>query len=223
MKVIFMARKALPAYLIRHHAAGAVVVKPDDDAVGPLEVINRSTLAQEFRIGDDGDVGAGIGLARDPLDLVAGADRDRRLGDDDREAGDMGGDLAGRVIDIRKIGMAVAAPGGGADCDEDDVALRNAGCKICGEAQPSILDVVGDQLFEAGLEDRDAAGEQRFDLARVLVDADHFMAEIGKTNAGNKSDITGTDHRDFHGTLQNDIALTHSGFIPAHERTWRHP
>ncbi len=38
------------------------------------------------------------------------------------------------------------------------------------------------------------------------------MAEIGKTNAGDKSDITRTDHRDFHDTLQNDIA--HRGFMP---------
>jgi hypothetical protein len=37
------------------------------------------------------------------------------------------------------------------------------------------------------------------------------MAEIGKTNAGDKSDITGTDHRDFHGTLQNVIVQAHRG------------
>ena len=58
----------------------------DDDAVRPLEVVDRGALAQEFRIGDDGEIGVRPFLADDRLDLVAGADRDGRLGDDDGEA-----------------------------------------------------------------------------------------------------------------------------------------
>ena len=66
--------------------------------------------------------------------------------------------------------------------------------------QAAGLDVVGDQLLETGLEDRDPAGVQRLDLARVLVDADHVMAEIGKADPGHKTDITRTDHGDVHET-----------------------
>ena len=76
----------------------------DDDAVGPLEIVDRRAFAQEFRIGDDGEFGVGPRLGDDPLDLVAGADRHRRLGDDDGEARDRLGDLARGGIDIGKVG-----------------------------------------------------------------------------------------------------------------------
>ena len=105
MKVILIARKALAAYLISsevrrvgeqqrrlveverpvelgHHLAGALVLGADDDAVRPLEVGDGRALAQEFRVGDDGEVAVRPGLAHDALDLVAGADRHGRLGDD---------------------------------------------------------------------------------------------------------------------------------------------
>ena len=55
----------------------------DDDAVGPLEVADRGALAQELGVRDDVDLQIGPRLAADALDLVAGADRDGRLGDDD--------------------------------------------------------------------------------------------------------------------------------------------
>ena len=64
----------------------AFVVGADHDAVGILEVADRGALAQEFRVRDDRDVGRRIGLADQPLDFVAGADRHRRFGDDDRKA-----------------------------------------------------------------------------------------------------------------------------------------
>ena len=79
MKVILVARNALAAYLIssavrrpvimigerveierainfRHHFARARIVGADHDAVGMLEVADRRALAQEFRIGDDGEI-----------------------------------------------------------------------------------------------------------------------------------------------------------------------
>jgi hypothetical protein len=65
-----------------------------------LEVLDRGAFAQELRIGDDGDVGVGPGLGHDPLDLVAGPDRDGRLRYDDREAVDRSGDLARRHVDV---------------------------------------------------------------------------------------------------------------------------
>ena len=79
--------------------------------------------------------------------------------------------------------MAIAAPRWRAHRNEDHIALRNAGCQIGGKTQPPVLDIVGHQLLKTRLEDRDAAGQQRFDLAGVLVDADNIMTEIGKTHA----------------------------------------
>ena len=69
-----------------HHVAGAGVLGADDDAVRPLEIGDGRALAQEFRVRDDGEVAIRPGLAHDALDLVAGADRHGRLGDDHRVA-----------------------------------------------------------------------------------------------------------------------------------------
>jgi hypothetical protein len=107
MKVILVARKALAAYLISslvrrrgeqdrrfveeqrpidlaHHLAPEFILGADDDAVGPLEIADGRALAQEFGVGDDGELVARSGLADDPFHLVAGAHRHGRLGDDHR-------------------------------------------------------------------------------------------------------------------------------------------
>src|SRR3546814_7354746 len=49
----------------------------DDDAVGPLEVLDRGALAQELGIGGHVEGGVGTAVADDALHLRAGADRDR--------------------------------------------------------------------------------------------------------------------------------------------------
>ena len=95
---------------LAHHRRGMLILGADDDPVGMLEILDRRALAQELGIGDDPGLRVGRGLAHDPLDLVAGADRHRRLGDDHRRAGQRAGDLARRIIDIAQIGMTVAAP-----------------------------------------------------------------------------------------------------------------
>ena len=68
-------------------------------------------------------IGIGPRLADDALDLVAGADRHRRFGDDDGEAVKRGGDLARGIIHVAEVGVAVAAPRGRADGDEHRVGL----------------------------------------------------------------------------------------------------
>ena len=64
--------------------------------------------------------------------------------------------------------------------------------------KPSGLHIGGDQRVKARLEDRDLAALQSGDLADILVDAGHVMAEIGEAGAGHKADITGANHRDMH-------------------------
>ena len=163
-----------------------------------LEILDRRALAQELRIGDDRDIGVGPRLADDALDLVAGADRHGRLGDDDGEAVERRGDLARRGVDVGQVGVAVAAPRRRADRDEDRVGLGHRALQIGGEAQPPRAHVGGDQIVEAGLVDRHLAALQRRDLAGVLVDAGDVVAEIGKAGPGNEADIAGADHRDAH-------------------------
>jgi len=56
------------------------------DAIRELEIADRRALAQKFGIRGDHHVGGGIGFADQALDLIAGADRHGRFGDDDGEA-----------------------------------------------------------------------------------------------------------------------------------------
>ena len=77
-------------------------------------------------------------------------------------------------------------------------ASATGAVQIGGEAQAALPHVGGDQLGKAGLVDRHLAALQRRDLARVLVDADDVMTEIGKAGPRNEADIAGADHRDAH-------------------------
>ena len=97
--------------------------------------------------------------------------------------------------------MAVAAPRRRADRDEHRVGLGQRGGQIELEAEPAGGRVLGHQLVEPGLEDRDLAGAQRGNLALVVVDAAHMMAEIGKARAGHEADIAGADQNDTHSLL----------------------
>ena len=164
-----------------------------------LEIADRGALAQEFRIGDDDEIGVGPRLADDPLDLVAGADRHRRFGDDHREPVHRARDLARGGIDIGEVRMAVAAPRGRADRDEHRVRVLDRRRDVLAEEQALLADVVRDDVLEPRLEDRNLPALQRLDLARVLVDAGHDMAEIGKARPGNQADIAATNHRKPHG------------------------
>ena len=89
---------------LAHHLARARIVGADHDAVGMLEVLDGGAFAQEFRIGHHREVGVGPRFADDALDLVAGADRHGRFGDDHGEAVERARDLARGVIDVAQIG-----------------------------------------------------------------------------------------------------------------------
>ena len=67
-----------------HDLARRLMIATDDDAVRMLEVVDGRAFAQEFRIGNDMHVGFRPQIAQNALDLVAGADRYRRLGHHNR-------------------------------------------------------------------------------------------------------------------------------------------
>jgi hypothetical protein len=122
---------------LAHDLDGARLLGAEHDAVGALEVGDGGAFAQEFRVGDDRDVLVRELVAEDALDLVAGADGNRRFGDDDGEAGRQRGDFTRGGIDIGEVGMAVAAARRRADGDEDDVGGGDRGGEILGEIQAS--------------------------------------------------------------------------------------
>ena len=93
--------------------------------------------------------------------------------------------------------MAIAAARRRADGDENGFGIANA-CSLDRELQPALGDVGRDQIGQARLEDRHLAALERRDPRRILVDAGHVMAEIGKAGAGNEPDISGANHGHAH-------------------------
>ena len=172
----------------------------DHDAVRKLEVADRRTLAQEFRIGRDHEFGCRVGLADQPLHLVAGADRHRRFGDDHGKTLQRRGDFARGGVDVAQVGVAVAAPRRRADRDEHRISLGNRRGKIGREIQPPGFGIGRDQRVEAGFENRDLATAQGCDLVAVLVDAGDLMAEIGEAGAGHQPHIARANHGNSHET-----------------------
>ena len=67
------------------------------------------------------------------------------------------GDLAGGLIDIGEIGMAVAAPRRRSDRDEHGLRLAHRR-KIVGKGQPVLPHIVHDEFGETRLVDRHFAG-----------------------------------------------------------------
>ena len=95
--------------LVHDIARALVIGAADDDAVGALEVVDRRAFAQKFGVRDDRELRVRVGFLDDGFDLIAGADRHRRFGDDDRIALHQAGDLFGGGVDVGEVGVAIAA------------------------------------------------------------------------------------------------------------------
>ena len=185
-----------------HHVTPEIVLGPDHDPVGPLEIADRGAFAQEFGIGDDRDLQAAIShrcaLQQDPLDLVAGADGHGRFGDDDRVVDQRFADFAGDGMDERQVCVAIAPAAGGAHRDEDGARSLYPFGEIGREGKASGARVAVDQRVKPRFVDRHDAFAKTFDLRGVLVDAHDIMAEIGETGPRDEADIARPDHCDFH-------------------------
>ena len=73
--------------------------------------------------------------------------------------------------------------------DEDDLRVIDAVLDAAGEAQALRGDVAIDDFLEARLVDRDLAGLERLDFARVVIDADDVVADFREARAGDETDI----------------------------------
>ena len=78
--------------------------------------------------------------------------------------------------------MAIALPAGRAHGDKHGARTQEGGGDVGGEGKAARLDVGGDQFRQTRLEDGHGALRQAFDLGAVLVDAHHFMSEIGQAH-----------------------------------------
>src|SRR5690606_26674344 len=176
-----------------HDLAGAWVLAADEHAVGMGEVLNSGAFAQELRIGAHGEVGIGSQFLEAASNLTAGADRDRRFRRDDREAVQVWSNLGYGGVDIRQIGMTIAAPLGRADGEKYQVGGGGRWPQVGGERQPSRSHVPLHEVVEAGLVDRHLTAFQAFDTGMVLVDAGDSPSELGKAGRGDESYVAGAN------------------------------
>ena len=156
-------------------------------------------------------------LGDDALDLVACADRNRRLNHDNGEILDDLADRASRVVNEMHVGRADLRQRRRADGDED--RLRPApGLFQAGRERQPARGLIGEhQLAQARLVDRNATLSQTCDFALVDLDADDLVAKIGQTGPGNKADITRTNHHNAHRMNPHSIAAS----INAAKAPWR--
>ena len=109
--------------------------------------------------------------------------------------------LAHGFVDEPQIGMAVAAARRRANRDEYRLGVGDRRQVHC-EFQPALANIVGDKIGQSRLENRNLAALERGDPARILVDANHMMAEVGQASARYETDIASADHGHAHEGLR---------------------
>ena len=115
------------------------IADPDDNPVGPLEVVDRGPLLEKLRIARHAADPAGGG-PQASLDPSAGPNRDGALRDDQRRRVEMRSDRFGHLPEGREIGRAVSR-GRGADGEEDDLRPTHRRRGVGGEPETAGVDV----------------------------------------------------------------------------------
>jgi len=105
------------------------------------------------------------------------------------------GERPGRGVDRAEVGPARLALGR-AHAQEVDLAERADLGERQGEAEPAGVQVLPQQRFQAGLEERGLAVGGHRDLLRVDVDRQHLMAEIGQADGVGEAEVSGPDDGD---------------------------
>src|SRR5271167_4584707 len=120
---------------------GVLIFSSDNDAIGMLEIVDCRSLAQKLRIRDDHKVGIRSRLSDNAVHLVTGANRHRRLGNNDGESVKRGGNFPGGVVNVRKIRMTVTTTRRCANCDENRFRGADGLVERGAERQPTCLDI----------------------------------------------------------------------------------
>ena len=146
-----------------------------------LPIVTSTTCGIAARVRDGVN-----GFVCDALDVAAIADRLDRL-----------------AVPGAAAAMHAAARTAVADLDLETMAgrlidLYRRLLDVGSEAQATGGDVALDDVIESGLVDRDTARFEQVYLARVDVDAQHVVADLGEAGAADQSDIAGADNGNFH-------------------------
>ena len=99
---------------------------------------------------------------------------------------------------VAQVGAVLALLLRGSDAEEVHVGELGGRVVVGGEPQPAGIEVVAQDLPQAGLVERDVARRQLGDLARVDVDADHLVAELGHPGGVGRAEVSRAEHSASH-------------------------
>ena len=184
------------------HLLGHGRSDPDHHAIRMHEITDSRPFAQKLGIAGHIERGFGVGGRDDAGHLAAGANRHSALVHHHGVIPEVRSNLFGCFVDIAQIGIAIAPPGCGRPYgNEDHLGLGHAGGEFRRKNETPGVHVLANDELEARLIDRNFTLFQNTDLALVLVDTRHLMTEFGEASPAHKSNITGSNDRNFHGAL----------------------
>lgn len=94
---------------------------------------------------------------------------------------------------VAQVGAVLAFLLRRADAEEVHIGELGRGFVVGGERQPTGGEVVPQHVSRTGLVEQDLSGGEFGDLARIDVDADHLVAQLGHAGRVGGSEITGTE------------------------------
>ena len=190
-------RSAWSSIVSRAASATRRVGQAEDDPRGRQGVLDRVALAQELRAPHQHGLPRARGEVRDPGgDPLGGADRDRRLADDQGRPLEQRRQALHRRVEVGDVRGELALALRGRDADEVDVAEVRDLLERRGEAQPPRLDVLAQHRLEARLVERQPGLLQRRHPGLVDVDAEHVVPELRHARSMGRPQVSAPDDRD---------------------------
>ena len=162
------------------------------------KVMHGKALAQKLRQRNHVKIGRRINPTDNRLDLVAGTDRNRRLGCHNRITVQTTGQFLGRGINILQIGFFGNRMRRRADRKHNHVRTADRLRHIQRKRQCAAFQMLLKQLLHSVFINRGFSGRQSFHFFGNLVNADNRISQLGKPYARRQAHITGSNNRNFH-------------------------
>ncbi|OBH22226.1 hypothetical protein A5692_07550 [Mycobacterium sp. E342] len=174
---------------------------PKHDAVRMQGVLHRVALAQELGVPGDLDVDAARRqVGRPAVEFGRGSHRHGRFAHQDRRSGQPRHQRVDDRVHVAQVGAVLALLLRCPDPEEVHVGELGRHVVVGGEPQPPRRQVLGQQLAQAGLVERDVTAGELGDLPRVDVDADDLVSQLRHADGVGCTQVTGAEHGASHMT-----------------------
>src|SRR5262245_61172621 len=157
-----------------------LTIRSNDNPVRPHEILNRRALTQELRIGNDIKSDSVLLPLFDKfLDSLTRSHWHCAFRDDYFVIIDVVRQGTSNRLNLAHIWLSVGSLGS-AHSDKDHQGLPDGSPQVCGKAEPTIFDILPDNLVKADLVDRNPAFVELANLLFVAVNTGYIETEIRK-------------------------------------------